>query len=467
MLSFATEFPINIAKTSVDFVDAVKAWIVASPHTNFTEETFASFPSAGNWSAQAGNEKIEALLVSHQETESVAIRYSRSDGEIAWETTTVFSRSSSDAWVSVRTARESTHPAVQLPLAKKPVLVRTLLERLGGGHDGRLLVTDKPRSLRNSEIGLAASLLTGEAGCHLPVVYVSCAFDGSYIIEPRTLANELAGIAHIVIEPNRPFSRRLQIEVNSENVYGGVIGIYWPNGQGRRSLFLNRDYGNPIYLKRAIAEEVRAALTNRRPLLKCTWSSVEETSSRLTIDALNASGSVAVEEYVAAFGGELKAKQEQIEDAEKEIARLRAEVRKYESNPSLNQGVILQTGQERDLYAKEILQIILEAIRDAKERAVDGSRRAHVLQAILSNNSMTTTSEGIRESLKTLLRGYRNMDAKIKRGLEDLGFSISEDGKHHKLVFQDDDRYSFALSKSGSDHRGGLNAASDIAKKIL
>lgn len=72
-----------------------------------------------------------------------------------------------------------------------------------------------------------------------------------------------------------------------------------------------------------------------------------------------------------------------------------------------------------------------------------------------------------REELKRLLRGYKSMDRVTKGGLEAMGFSISEDGKHYKLVYHDDDRYTFALPKSGGDHRGGLNAASDIGKRLF
>ncbi|MNY75750.1 hypothetical protein D3C86_2151140 [compost metagenome] len=59
------------------------------------------------------------------------------------------------------------------------------------------------------------------------------------------------------------------------------------------------------------------------------------------------------------------------------------------------------------------------------------------------------------------------MDAATRAGLEALGFSLTEEGKHIKLVYQDDDRYTFILPKSGSDWRGGLNSASDIAKRIF
>ena len=48
-----------------------------------------------------------------------------------------------------------------------------------------------------------------------------------------------------------------------------------------------------------------------------------------------------------------------------------------------------------------------------------------------------------------------------------MGFRISNGGKHYKLVYQGDDRYTYTLPSSGSDHRGGLNAANDIGRLMF
>jgi hypothetical protein len=412
-------------------------------------------------------ERFDALLFADADEEAAAIKHSKIDGDINWETTAVFSKKASDAWVSVRTSRESNHPATRLPPAKKPRLIGTLLERLGGASDGKLTVTDQAYRLTNSEIGLAASLLIGEARCHLPVVYISCGFDGRHSIDVNSIAHDLAGMAHVVSEPNRPFSQRLQIEVNSENVYGGAIGIYWPNGQGRRSFFLNQTLKDAKTIKREVADEIRTALLNRRPMVRCTWSSVEEASSRLTYKALKESGSNEVDRYTEAFDSELKAKQQLILDAEREISRLQAEVRKLESNVSSSTGIALHVGKEQNLFPNEIQQIVRDAIDDARKHVPSDSRRAHILNAVVQHTASTDAAKEYRETLKETLRAYRTMDGKARKTLEDMGFSISEEGKHYKLVFQNDDRYTFTLAKTGSDHRGGLNAASDISKRLF
>lgn len=69
--------------------------------------------------------------------------------------------------------------------------------------------------------------------------------------------------------------------------------------------------------------------------------------------------------------------------------------------------------------------------------------------------------------MKDILRGYQSMSNRTRKSLEDMGFSIEDDGKHHKLTYRGDDRYTYSLSKSSSDHRAGLNAASDIGKRLF
>lgn len=59
------------------------------------------------------------------------------------------------------------------------------------------------------------------------------------------------------------------------------------------------------------------------------------------------------------------------------------------------------------------------------------------------------------------------MDSATQRNLKDLGFSTSSDGKHWKLTYNEDPRYSYILPKTGSDRRGSLNAISDIANIIF
>ncbi|POA36843.1 hypothetical protein, partial [Pseudomonas sp. FW305-3-2-15-E-TSA2] len=92
--------------------------------------------------------------------------------------------------------------------------------------------------------------------------------------------------------------------------------------------------------------------------------------------------------------------------------------------------------------------------------------REHILTAILNSNSTEDLHEQKTKTLKEVLRDYRDMNKRVKDTFEDLGFSITADGKHWKVTYQDDERYTYVLPKTASDHRGGLNAAADIANIV-
>ena len=386
MLSFATEFPVERTRTAEDFLHAVRLWILGSPHTRLTDADLDGLCPPGEWRGGHGNESVDAVGISATTEEAAGVRYTRRDDGLEWLTSVVFSRTGADSWVGVRVSCESTHPSVRLPAAKKPVLVRTLLNSLGGSSDGALRVGRNPLRLQNGDIELAARLIVGDSGCRLPIVYVSSGFQGAYIVDVERLASDLEGMAHVVVEPNRPFSLRLKIEVDSENVYGGTVGVYWPDGGGRRSFFVRTGFESPDDVHHAILEEIRTALTNRRSFDRCTWASVQEASSRRAIEDLRASGSQEVQKYVETFDKELAAKAQRLEDAEREIARLHKELRIYEARLAAGTGSLLRTGTEQDLYPNEVVRIVRDAVVDFRSRVVADSRRMHVLDAVLAAN---------------------------------------------------------------------------------
>ncbi len=311
---------------------------------------------------------------------------------------------------------------------------------------------------------MVSRLLNADADNYLPIVYVSCCFDGKLAIEPAPLARALGGMAHVLVEPNRPFSRRLQFEVASRNVYGGRVAVYWPNGE-RYAYFLNENTPTEFDVRRLLVSRIQTALLNRRPLSRCTWERAEAEVARTVFEKLRDSGSKDVEEYVAAFDAEMRARDKQLEEAEKEINRLKTQFRALEISDN-NNSYDRRFSAEQEFFDGEVGEIIKDALDESSSRVVENSRRQHVISSVANSiTSMKILTEK-RDKLKKTLRKYTSMTKNVRADLEKLGFSITEEGKHYKLIYMEDERYTFPLPKSGSDHRGGLNAASDISKRI-
>lgn len=134
---------------------------------------------------------------------------------------------------------------------------------------------------------------------------------------------------------------------------------------------------------------------------------------------------------------------------------------------SINKPVALYLGEERDFYLGEIRGIILDVLSDYQKKCHKETRRDHIIRDLLENNDYNKLPAKKKDKIKKILKGYRTMTGSLKKQLEDLGFEISEDGKHYKWTYFGDHRYVETVAKTSSDSRAGLNIASYIENLIL
>ncbi|CAJ0895440.1 hypothetical protein R1479_03948 [Ralstonia mannitolilytica] len=62
MLSFATEFPVEADRTTVDFLQAMVTWISGSPHTGLSAEMLRDLLQKDEAHVENGKEKVQSLL---------------------------------------------------------------------------------------------------------------------------------------------------------------------------------------------------------------------------------------------------------------------------------------------------------------------------------------------------------------------------------------------------------------------
>lgn len=281
MLLFATEFPVDPGQELPEFLRVARDWILNTHETALTAESLADVTERDTLTVSAGEELLRVLRVNEPGDEAAAIGYARQDGPLKWATTLVHSRQADDAWMSVRVSVDARERGIAVPQARKPVIVHTLLDELGGAMDGALAVRSVPVRLSDLDMELAVRCVSAQAGCRLPVVYVSVDQVGEHVLHVDALALALAGIAHVLVEPDRNFSMQLKHLCGSRNVYGGTIGVHWPDGSGRRPFFVGGAFKTTADLGPAIIEEIRRHLVARPPLARCAWATVQQSHARL------------------------------------------------------------------------------------------------------------------------------------------------------------------------------------------
>lgn len=470
MLVWATEFPTEEGSIE-DLLALGVDWLDGSPHHPWSE-------SDVEWAVPEGTEVYDkngqVVEVARAETDDarwggLRHEYVEEGEDREWQMAIVGHENGGGLQVSVRLQCNVLVPGLEVPVPKKPYIVRQIIDRLGGGRDGGLPIGDEPVYLEEHEVDRAANYIVGETQNDLPVVYVSAGWDGSPDVDPEELSEWLSGMAHIIVEPSRSFSIALADKVNRANAYGGAIGVYWPRGVAPHIRYLPREYPGPHRMQQDVADEVRLALTQIQPSSECTWSHLQDMASRSMIEQLREEiDSEDVEEYAKVFDARIDAKDEKIEKLERERHRLRSKLQALDAARGGGvEGGILESGTEQEYYPGELQDAVLHTLELGKSGLRDDSRRCHLIDDLVEANDESGYEDEFTAQLKTALSTMTNFGGDERRALRDLGFTIEEEGGHVQACFNGDDRYAVTIPKTTSDHRAGKNTISEIRKTLF
>lgn len=467
MLVWSTELPMRAGKTIDDVLALASKWLTGSPHASWKQDMIPIAKDGDLCTAVNGNESVSVVIIRKDGESWGGFQYIRPEPEAEWTTEIVAHHCQNKGLVSVHIHCELGGVTPFTPKPHKPYIVRQLLVDIGRGNDGGIPITDTPLILKEADVDLAARVVRGEFGNHLPIVYASATWKNTPAINALKLSQWAAGMAHIIVEPSRVFSRVLARNTDHQNVYGGNLAIYWPKHNGMKAVLRPDSYSTPGRLAAAAANLVRRALLNCRPTEDCTWDFLKETLSGHKLESLRASGSKELSDYVQAFDDEIKAKNQHIEKLEKDAVRLRVELNKAQARAEVARTGLLNPGRERPFYSGEIRDAIIKGLEAGKNQVISGGRCRHIIDDILATNHISADENDISEKIRTTLTTCENLGREQQKTLEQLGFSFKDDGRHIELIYHDDPRYSFTMAKTGSDWRGMKNQASDILKKLF
>ncbi|MGY0152685.1 hypothetical protein ACVQ8M_09315 [Edwardsiella tarda] len=471
MKYFSTGFYVSKHTSLAKIFTECFAWVNDSPHTNFIPAQLG-WDNSDNYSIESKNERIDIITYSNNDLDLGCFRYSKISEPHKWITDISVNKNNQNntVWIQVESSVVTQEAAYLTPKPKKPLIVMRLIDEFSGGLDDILDISVEPHFLNTTDehLNIAAKVINGETENRLPIIYVSSKYffnEHAHNIIPERLARKVCGLAHILIEPSdKIFSIKLKNETNSKNAYAGAVGIYWPRGQNIS--FYRRGEKTAKEFESELFDHVVRATTTMAPISDSGWSEIQARKTQDSINSLKEKGEY-TRELMMLYERDNVSKNTQIDDLNNKISYLENRIFTLQSQTSAQGSIILNAGEEIEFFDGEIKSIIIDALKNAIRNKETCSRSYHLLSSIIANNEATTEKEERRQLLKRTLTGYRSMDSETKRNLIRLGFSMSNEGKHWKLTYNEDPRYTYILPKTGSDHRGPLNAISDITKIIF
>ena len=458
MLLFSAQLEISNAMTKEAFVRLAIEWNQGSPHV---ENRIQGINWNGEYNVRYGTENLWLAIEEYRNKNTVAIRYEKieSDG-VVWDTDYVMNFD--DMKMSIRLDRSFLEEALTMDAVfSTPHFITLLIEH---NYINVTTLTD---------------VINGKEKYRMPIVYISKTANSDDPVEIWKLADRLKGVAHVLVEESTSLNSTIRRLCNDNNEYYGAVGVYFPNNAYGHKRFLYRAYdGIDAVLAEKVIRSVIQYCNAQMVDTLYTWQGVNNALLRDRLDSRSAELLLAEKEKerVSEEADQL------IELGDEDVRRLKKQVEELtRSNEALayeNQGLrakidgvdslpVLYLGGEDEFFPNEIKLIVLDALKDALPKYGTGTRRRDVLIDIISNNDCQNILNERAEELKVLLKGYKNVSGSMKRTLQDIGFTITEDGKHYKLTYFGDGRYMVTLGKTPSDGRSGLNTATTIIKNML
>lgn len=470
MSIFATEVPVRSDLTKAEFAAQAIAWVRGIEKSTVLEqvdEKELHYDSAEVRSASG--EVFSLKSYSNVSERAYGVRSELPDAhDRVWRTECVYLRRNDKAFLRVRGQCVALAASATLLQPKKPHFLTQVLEEGWGIADGVLSVQGVPHFLQAGDEELAEAVLKGEATEFLPCVYVA---NGVSELDLERLARQLAGICHVVVEPDRRFSEELSQRAQVKAPSNRAIGLFDSAGKQRLGLVPGIGSRPSWAIHDEICSSANSVMSGLAPKRGWEWQQLQEAEARSLREQALSDNSGVLDEYIDVFGRELKAKDERIQDLERSLWQAQTEQGQVhiESEALIVDGVKLACGAE--LYDGEFddrLRYLLNTMLPRVEDTVD-LRTAAFARNLIDRTEFSGRAAGLAARIKNAGKDGNQMPVQLGRILQELGYTKSQDGKH--LKFTPGEQLfglpSETLPSTPSDsQRGGKNRAAEVIKSL-
>ncbi|RHE65896.1 hypothetical protein DW726_01300 [Streptococcus gordonii] len=473
MLLFSTILKIDKSLAKDDFLNLVIEWNQGSPHEN---NVIPNLNWDGSYNQKFGDETISLEFKEYRNEEIIAVRYVKKlDDGIIWKTDYIMNFR--DYKMSIMLDRSFTEDAIGVdPSFTTPLFIKLLIEKGYVVNDNDLPVVMDPHMIDCENLNVLTAVINETKTYDLPIVYVSKTFSNNIPIDVDKLAYALKGVAHIFVQSDLRTNTLIREQCDNANEYNGAIGIYYQSDLMKHKRFLNYEYFDPTITRQNIVKDI-INFTNQQsidPLY--TWDGVttfllkDRFKSQKDKRTKAETTKEETDELLESFSSDFDALTEENSRLRDNISDLENELAFYKdafNKKTVNDSGFLSNGSEKEFFQDEKKELILSVLSDSLASIKEDTRRKHIVQDIIQQNTIKDVLGKKREEVKRLLTDYSGLNGKLKQELQQLGFAITEDGKHYKLTYFNDKRYIIHMAKTPSDGRAGKNNVSNINNKVF
>lgn len=476
MLLFSTILDIQDHVTPDDFIKLVLEWNEGS---KYADNRVTGIDWHGEHNVRYGDAGLWMEFVEYPEKGVLAVRHEKitKDG-VAWDSD--FIMNTVEKRIAIQLDRTYSEDALVIDAAfSTPHFITLLIEHGFIKNDADLPVLREPIYVADDDLKSCQKAFAEESLHKLPVVFVSKTTENEDPLSVAWLASRLKGAAHVLVEQNTEQCAGIRKLAGKAEAPFGAVRIFYPSGTVRRKSYFYRSAtgDESIRLEKVIRNVIQYSISQRIGRLY-TWNGVSgsklneqlknQIESRMKAETEKQKAEDEVEKVYEAFDEDLRSLQEKVAELTKANEALQYENQGLRAKyAAADAAPVLYLGDEEDFYQGEIRDMILSTLDEALTATEKATRKADVLEDILDNNTYYHLSEERKQRVKALFKGYKSLTGAMRQELMNLGFEITESGKHYKITYRGDQRYMVTVGKTPSDNRSGSNNAALINKTML
>ena len=476
MLLFSTILNMQDSVTPDDFIRLVLEWNKTS---KYKENCVPGIEWHGEHTVRYGDDQLFLEIMEDAKQNSIAIRHEKVTKEfVVWDS--VFIADFSERKLAIQLERTYSEEALVFNAAfSTPHIITLLIEKGFLKDDGGIAVLRTPQFITDDYYERMKKIIAGTSENKLPVIFVTKSSNNEDPLSINWLASRLKGAAHVLVEESIGKCAGIRKLCGDTVESFGAVRIFYPadSVQSKKFFFRSAVGDSQERLEKVVKHVLWYWLSQTIPH-QYTWQGIvsdlldqqlsSQIQKRQEAETAKEKAENEIVSIYEVFDDDLKNQKEKIDELTRTNEALMLENQGLRAKLAASMLIpLIFQGDEEDFYPGEIRDMILAILEESSVNIENGTRRKDVLNDVLEANPCQHLGEERKKKIKDLFKGYKHLTGTMRQELMNLGFTITEEGKHYKIKYRDDGRYTSAVAKTPSDNRSGINCAAEINKRMM